>query len=170
LTTLESHFINKLRVYAIKGRGDLGMKKTTHCPFTHKSCMECAPYRGRHYYLNFSKQDEGHCASGPKSRIFFDFQALEKCLEPWADKDDQRRSEPNIRLKVIDIDAGEPRICEFDEAKTWDWSDPLTLRLIDGRHVNSLDRLIEILNYKMDRGYEEVEIYEVPRFILFSGG
>jgi hypothetical protein len=132
--------------------------------------MECAPYRGRHYYLNFFKQDGGYCAGEPKNRIVFDFRALEKYLEPGAGKDGQGRSEPNISLKVIDIDGGEPRMCEFNDAKTWDWSDPLILRLIDGRHVNSLDRLIEILNYKIDKGYEEVEIYEVPRFILFSGG
>lgn len=30
------------------------------CPFTGKLCRECALYRGRHYYLCFSKKYRGH--------------------------------------------------------------------------------------------------------------
>jgi hypothetical protein len=62
------------------------------------------------------------------------------------------------------------KICNFDDAKTWNWSNPLTLRLIDGRHINSLARFTEILKYKIEKGCEEVEIYEGPRFMLLGGG
>jgi hypothetical protein len=30
------------------------------CPFTGKLCRECPLYRGRHYYLCFSKKYRGH--------------------------------------------------------------------------------------------------------------
>ena len=30
------------------------------CPFSGKLCKECAIYRGRHYYLCFSKKYRGH--------------------------------------------------------------------------------------------------------------
>lgn len=35
-------------------------KKDMLCPFTGKLCGECALYRGRHYYLCFSKKYRGH--------------------------------------------------------------------------------------------------------------
>jgi hypothetical protein len=99
-----------------------------------------------------------------------DFRALEKLLEPWAGRYCQERSEPAIRVKLIDMETETTKICSFDDAKTWDWSNPLTLRLIDGRHINSLDRFTEILKYKIDKGCEEVEVYEGPRFMLLAGG
>jgi hypothetical protein len=55
------------------------------------------------------------------------------------------------------METEETKIFNFDDAKTWDWSNPLTLRLIDGRHVNSLDRFTEILKYKIDKGSRLVE-------------
>ena len=30
------------------------------CPFSRKLCKECAIYRGRHYYLCFSKEYRGY--------------------------------------------------------------------------------------------------------------
>ena len=146
------------------------MARPIHCPLTRNTCTECALYRGRHHYLNFSKQDQGCCTDEPKGLRDLDLRALERLAEPWAGKYRQGESEPDIRLKVVDMETDATRICNFDDAKTWDWSNPLTLRLIDGRHVNSLDRLIEILKYKMEKGCEEVEIYEGPRFMLLAGG
>jgi hypothetical protein len=35
-------------------------KEDMLCPFTGKLCRECALYRGRHYYLCFSKKYRGH--------------------------------------------------------------------------------------------------------------
>jgi hypothetical protein len=120
--------------------------------------------------LNFSKRGQGCCTAEPKGLRALDFRAFEKLLEPWAGKYCQERSEPDIRLKVIDMETEATKIFNFDDAKTWDWSNPLTLRLIDGRHINSLARFTEILKYKIDKGCEEVEIYEGPRFMLLGGG
>ena len=147
------------------------MPMTARCPFTRNSCTECAFYRGRHHYFNFPKQDRGISTDDePKDHHSVDFRALEKFAEPWAGKDCQGETEPRIRLKVIDIESETTRICEFNDAKSWDWSNPLTLRLIDGRHVKGLDHLVEILFYKAEKGFEEVEIYEAPRFMLLAGG
>ena len=35
-------------------------KEDMLCPFTGKLCRECSLYRGRHYYLCFSKKYRGH--------------------------------------------------------------------------------------------------------------
>lgn len=35
-------------------------KEDMMCPFSGKLCRECALYRGRHYYLCFSKKYRGH--------------------------------------------------------------------------------------------------------------
>jgi len=35
-------------------------KEDMLCPFTGKLCRECPIYRGRHYYLCFSKKYRGH--------------------------------------------------------------------------------------------------------------
>jgi hypothetical protein len=78
--------------------------------------------------------------------------------------------EPKIRLKVIDMESRATRICELSELKRWDWSNPKIWRLIEGRQVTNLDSLIEILRYKAEKGFEEVELYEAPRFMLLAGG
>lgn len=145
------------------------MAKRTHCPFTHSLCSECALYRGRHHYLTLSQQDQG-CTDKREEHDSIDFKALKELLEPWISKGIHGKNELKIRLKVIDMETGTTTICEFNETKTWDWSNPTILRLIDGLQVYSFDRLIEILNYKAEKGYEEVEIYEAPRFMLLGGG
>ena len=157
----------------LSGKGETEMKKTIHCqihcPFTHRSCVECAIYRGRHHYLISSKWYRGD-TDKPRDPIAAYFQALERYSEPWAGKDIQRKKEINIRLKVIDMESGRTKICELNETKTWDWGNPERMRLINGRQVNSFDSLMEILCYKAEKGYQEVEIYEAPRFILLAGG
>ena len=37
-----------------------------------------------------------------------------------------------IRLKLTDRESGQSRYCTLDEAKTWDWGDPETWRMIGG--------------------------------------
>jgi hypothetical protein len=148
------------------------MANTTYCPFTYSLCTECILYRGRHHYLAFSKhqQDRKNCPDEPKKHDSLDFRVFEKSIEPWACKDGQIKDEPKMRLKVIDVEDQITRICEFNEAKTWNWSNPAPLRLIDGRQVSSLECLTEILNDKAEKGYQEVEICEAPRFMLLAGG
>jgi hypothetical protein len=110
------------------------------------------------------------CANGPDDHIAAYFQAVEKLLNPWAGKGIQTKNAPRIRLKVIDVESKKTRFCEFDEAKTWDWGNPEMMRLIDGRQVKSFDNLTDIVCYKAEKGYEEVKIYEYPRFMLLAGG
>ena len=145
------------------------MVKTSSCPFTHGLCAQCALYRGRHYYLSFHNQDRGY-TDEPRKHDLFNFRAVEKPAEPWVGEDSQGRDEPKIRLKIVDAESDATRICEIDEVKTWNWKNPQTLITIDGWQVNSLHDLMEILCYKAEKGYQEVEVYEVPRFTLFAGG
>lgn len=146
------------------------------CPFTHRLCDECALYRGRHYYLSFCKQYRGYIhdsKENAKSDVLqhsVDFQALEKLVGPWADAALRPEAEPKIRLKVIDMESGETRVCPLDEAKTWDWRNPQLLRVVGGLQITSWDNLVEILCHKAEKGYQEVEIYEAPLFMLLAGG
>jgi hypothetical protein len=42
-------------------------KEDMICPFSGQLCRECALYRGRHYYLCFSKKYRGHLAKTEKA-------------------------------------------------------------------------------------------------------
>ena len=101
-------------------------KTDMFCPFTNKLCNECALYRGRHYYLSFCKQYRGyigeseeHAKSGVL-RHSVDFQALGNWVEPWAGASCRPGAEPKVKLKVIDMESGETRVCQLEETKTWD--------------------------------------------------
>jgi len=146
------------------------------CPFSSKECMECAIYRGRHHYLSYFREHQG--STNPpkghaKSRVHspsVEFQALKNAVKLVADQNREPNVVPKIRLKVIDMESRATRICELSELKRWDWSNPRIWRLIEGRQVTNLDSLIEILRYKAEKGFEEVELYEAPRFMLLAGG
>ena len=68
------------------------------------------------------------------------------------------------------MESGATRVCELDEAKTWDLSNPEMMRVIDGLQITSWDKLLEILSFKTETGYQEVKIYGAPRFMLLGGG
>jgi len=146
------------------------------CPFTQRLCDECALYRGRHYYLSFCKQYRGYIGESKENtksgtiHHSVDFQALWKLVEPWAGASCRPGAEPKIKLKVIDMESGETRACQLDEAKTWEWDNPQMMRIVGGLQITSWDKLVEILRFKAKKGYQEVEVYEAPRFILLGGG
>ncbi len=146
------------------------------CPFSHKLCNECTVYRGRHYYLSLCTNYRGYIgelkenAKPDAHHHSIDFKALKRLMEPWNNACHQVETEPEIRLKVIDMESGEARICQLDEAKAWDWSDQETMRIIGGLQVTSWDKLVEIARFKAEKGYQEVEIYQAPRFMLLGGG
>jgi|SRR4030042_2956213 len=151
------------------------MEKSMYCPFTHRLCTECGLYRGRHYYFSLFKQDQKTDATseyaGPHlSHRSVDFQALEKLTDRWIGTTIEAKTELQIRLKVIDMESGASRVCDFNEMKTWDWNNQGMMRIIDGQQINSFDRLVEVLYYKAEKGYREVELYEGPRFMLLAGG
>ena len=145
------------------------------CPFNRRLCDECPLYRGRHYYLCFCEKYRGYIGKpegdtrpgGDQHQV--DFAAVMKLLEPWAGR--RTEAEPKIKLKVIDMETEKVRVCPLDEAKTWDWENPEMVRMIDGYfHVTSWDKLVEAASFKAEKGYQEVVIYEGPRFMMLAGG
>ena len=146
------------------------------CPFSKKGCTDCGVYRGRHHHLSLlrpgrrvAEKPQKPAKSGLRS-LSDDFEVLRKSSEPWAGKYGEARSEPTIRLKVIDVENRGIRICNLSDARKWDWTNPRIWRVIEGRQIKSLDSLVEILRYKAETGSEEVELYEAPRFMLLAGG
>ena len=75
-----------------------------------------------------------------------------------------------IRLKVIDRDTGESRYCTVAETKTWDWANPEFWRIVSGWQITSFKGLLHLLYLKAEKGIEEVELLEAPRFTMLSGG
>ena len=144
------------------------------CPFSHRLCDECPLYRGRHYYLCFCKKYRGYIGQPEEdnksgvAQHSVDFPALGKLVEPWGGR--RIEAEPKVKLKVIDMETGKVRVCPLDEAKTWDWDNPEMMRLVSGFHITSWDKLVELSSYLAERGYQEVEVYEGPRFMLLGGG
>ena len=146
------------------------------CPFTNRPCSECAFYRGWHYYLSLCEHYRGYIGepkagnNGCASNNFVDIETFDRLVVPWLAKYDRVEKEPGIRLKVIDMETEETRTCEFEEARNWDWDNTATIRMIDGHHITSWDKLLEILPYKAAKGYREAVLYERPSFMLLGGG
>jgi hypothetical protein len=145
------------------------------CPFSHRLCDECPLYRGRHYYLCFCEKYRGYIGKSEgktkdsANHRSVDFQTLWKLVQPWAESS-QPETEPQIKLRLIDVESETSRVFDLDEAKTWDWSDPTTMRVIGDLQVTSWDKLVELVRFKAKKGYREVEVYEAPRFMLLGGG
>jgi hypothetical protein len=146
------------------------------CPFTQRLCDECALYRGRHYYLSSCKQCRGYIGESKENtksgtiHHSVDFQTLGRLVEPWAGVAIELETSRQIQVKVIDMESGETRVCQLEETKTWDWSNPEMMRIIGGLQITSYDKLVELIPFRVKKGYQEVEIYEGPRFILLGGG
>jgi len=136
-----------------------------YCPFTGRVCTECGVYRGRHRHM-VSTGREGRSAD-PVAEYF---KAVDRHLSPWTGEHGRMKEKPKITLKVVNMENRQTRICEFTEARAWDWGDPTMMRLIDGWHVKSFDNLVDILCYKEQKGHREAELQECPRFMLLSGG
>jgi hypothetical protein len=145
------------------------------CPFSNRLCSECPLYRGRHYYLSSCQKYRGHIdkpkdnAKPGTNHRSVDFRALWKQVQPWAESS-QPETEPEVKLRLIDVENETSRAFDLDEAKTWDWSDPTTMRIIGNLQVTSWDKLVEIVRFKAKKGYREIDIYEAPRFMLLGGG
>jgi len=145
------------------------------CPFSDRLCSECPLYRGRHRYLGTCQKYRGYIGQPKGSQkpgsnhSPADFEAMWKQIQPWAESS-QPETEPEVKLKLIDVENETSRVFNIDEAKTWDWSDPTTMRVIGNLQVTSWDKLVEIVRFKAKKGHREVEIYEAPRFMLLGGG
>lgn len=75
-----------------------------------------------------------------------------------------------MRLKVIDRESGESRYCTVAETKTWDWANPEYWRIVNGWQITSYKALLQLLYLKTEKGIEEIELLEAPRFTMLSGG
>ena len=61
-------------------------------------------------FTDEQKEDGTSCALP----LSVEFQALRKVVEPCSGKDSGTGREPKIRLKVIDMENGETRICDLE--------------------------------------------------------
>jgi hypothetical protein len=119
----------------------------------------------------------GRAKSGAPS-LSIEFQTLRKSVEhdlvlpafPTTGKHSEKKADPGIKLKVIDVDNRTTRTCDFNETREWDWDNPERMRVIDGWQVTSMDMLLEIMCHKAEKGCEQIELYEAPRFMLLAGG
>jgi len=136
----------------------------TTCPFTRERCTECGVYRGRHRHIVL--QDHSDKQNDHISQYF---KAVDEYLDPWAGKSGSN-GKPKLVFRVLNLENRRSRVCDFTEAKTWDWGDPTIMRLIDGWHVKSYNNLVDILCYKEEIGHKEAELQECPRFMMLSGG
>jgi hypothetical protein len=175
-------YCSKAFIACSEGKGMAKISMT--CPFSNKTCIECAIFRGKHHYLTISRQH--HASTNQqkdhgKSRVLplsVEFQALKNSVErylvlptfPSTGKYNEKRGNPEIKLKVIDVENRTSRTCDFDESRNWIWDNPEIMRVIDGWQVTSMEMLLEIMCHKAEKGCEEVELYEAPRFMLLAGG
>ena len=58
----------------------------------------------------------------------------------------------------------------LDEAEAWDWADPELWRIVNGWQITSFDSLLNILTMKAEKGVEEIQILQSPRFMMLAGG
>jgi hypothetical protein len=75
-----------------------------------------------------------------------------------------------IRLLLLDRETEQERYCTFEEAETWDWANPEMWRIVNGWQITSFNGLLDLLSLKAERGIEEIEILQAPRFMMLSGG
>lgn len=83
---------------------------------------------------------------------------------------DELNSVLKIRLKVIDRETGGSRYCTVAETKNWDWNNPEYWRIVNGWQITSYTGLLKMLYLKAEKGLDEVELLEAPRFTMLSGG
>lgn len=156
------------------------MGRDFSCPFSHTSCNQCVLYRGRHRYIPGCRVDQDHAResrkkgkpAGPSQSadIRASFLELEKEVEPWVDIAPLPERELKIKIRVINVESGEERVCSPEEAKQWKWDDQETVRQIDGVQIDNWDQLVQVLSFKVKSGREEVRLYEAPRFMVLAGG
>ena len=150
-------------------------KITMLCPFSDKLCSQCPLYRGRHYYLGTCQKYRGYIgkpkdsASGGNNHHPVDFEAMWKQIQPWADSPPPE-TEPEVKLKLIDVEDETSRPFQLEEAKDWDWDDPTMMIMIGDLQITSWKKLVEVVRFKAKKGSREVDVYQAPRFMLLGGG
>jgi hypothetical protein len=131
--------------------------------WSHGNCVVCDTYKDR----------GGLCAGYPtkaNDNHATRFEALGQSDRVLKSDGETSKDTLKIRLKLIDVENNTSRICELAEAKTWDWGNPVIMRLIGDWQIKNYKTLLFILNEKEGKGLEEVIIYETPRYKLLAGG
>jgi hypothetical protein len=72
-----------------------------------------------------------------------------------------------LRLRVITTDARgtSVRVCELEEARTWDYADPARIIAVGGIQIRSWEELLETVSTEAYRGCDEVEVYQMPPLV-----
>lgn len=146
-------------------------KLPMRCPFNGKMCKECPIFRGRHFYLCTNEHYRGYIKTvdkveSDKQTQHVDFNTIKKLCEPWSATGNELNTEPKIKLKVINKEAGTIQIYEPGEAKKWEWNNPEIMRTFNGIHIGSFNKLMEIIRYQEMKEAEEVTVVEAPWFML----
>jgi hypothetical protein len=84
------------------------------CPFTNKTCHECALYRGRHCFIDNHLQEKAQRRK--PADIKANFQALSEALTPEVDAGARAGEMPLIALRVVDVENGTSEVCPLEEA------------------------------------------------------
>ncbi len=144
-------------------------KTPMRCPFTEKICEECQIYRGRHYYLCANEHYRGYIQTKqkavPAQPKKLDLDMMKKLFEPWAVSGADTSTPSKVTLKVINKENGEIRIITSEEAGKLDWENLNTMRTVNGTHVGSYEKLMEIVRYLEAKGEKEIVIIESPFFM-----
>jgi hypothetical protein len=83
---------------------------------------------------------------------------------------DTQKPKFKIKVTLLDRETGVSREVSLYEAKTWNWGDPETWRMVGGWQITSFQQFLNLLYVKMEAGVAEVEVIEAPRFTMLSGG
>jgi hypothetical protein len=93
---------------------------------------------------------------------------IKVAIQRGGNVDDERVR--RIRLLLLDRETGEERYCTLEEAENWDWANPELWRICNGWQITSFDTLVNLLSMKAEKGVEEIEILQSPRFMMLAGG
>ena len=59
-----------------------------------------------------------------------------------------------MRVKVVYRETGESTYCTLDEAKTWDWGNQDTWRIVSGWQITSFNGLLSMMLMKAEKGLD----------------
>jgi hypothetical protein len=148
------------------------------CPITHVVCKDCSLYRGRHYFMPFCKLYRERTRGSanpitPEPVTAESVQELNRMLEPWKTEtalSATLESYRGVDIKITDMETDAVRHCRLEELEPWDWGNPEQVRLIEGRQVTSFDQLVRMVAYLKEEGYDIIDLFEGPRFMMLAGG
>ncbi len=70
-----------------------------------------------------------------------------------------------LRVTTTDSRGTSVRVCELEEARTWDYADPARIIAVGGIQVRSWEELLEIVSGEAYRNRDEVEVYQMPPLV-----